>query len=119
MQILEIEPGTETTNEVDVQVSTLDQEIAEMKIDPNGGLFVKIDVQGFEDKVIAGGQRTLASAQLVQVEMSLTSSYEGGARMPAVMDALEGLGFRCISLEPAFCDDKKREILEVDGLFAR
>jgi hypothetical protein len=42
-----------------------------------GPFGLKIDVEGFEDRVIAGAESLLASTQFVVAEVSLTPRFEG------------------------------------------
>jgi FkbM family methyltransferase len=41
-------------------------------------LLLKPDVQGFEDKVIIGGEDVVARAKIVIIEVSFQSLFEGG-----------------------------------------
>ena len=45
-----------------------------LPLKPN--LLVKIDTQGFEDRVIRGGEQTIKKASIVVVEVSFTKLYE-------------------------------------------
>ena len=83
--------GTKPVRREEVKVATLDRLAAENKW-PLPDL-VKIDVQGFERAVIAGGRKTLALAQRVVIEVSLQTIYSGQALMPEVAHELAGLGF--------------------------
>lgn len=57
------------------------------------GTLVKMDVQGFEDKVIAGGKETISKAQVVIAETSFVELYEGQPLFGNIHDALRALGF--------------------------
>jgi FkbM family methyltransferase len=54
---------------------------------------VKIDVQGFEGRVLAGGRQTLSQAQRMVVEVSLHPLYHGQSLMPEVLGTLSDWGF--------------------------
>lgn len=59
-----------------------------------GRVLMKIDVQGFEDKVIAGAESLLPRIDLIYVETSTVELYKGQALLPEVNAQLEALGYR-------------------------
>jgi FkbM family methyltransferase len=81
----------ETVGEEKVQVVCLDT-LAAGKGLPLPDL-VKIDVQGFEARVLAGGQKTLSQSQRMVVEVSLHPLYAGQSLMPEVLTQLSSWGF--------------------------
>jgi len=81
--------------------------------------FVKIDAQGYEQRILASGGAALARVVGVQLEMSLVPLYDGEALMPALIADLERLGFVPMSLEPGFADPRTGRLLQVDGVFFR
>jgi FkbM family methyltransferase len=81
--------------------------------------FVKIDAQGYEQRILASGGGALARVLGVQLEMSLVPLYDGEALMPALIADLERLGFVPMSLEPGFADPRTGRLLQVDGVFFR
>ncbi len=60
---------------------------------------VKIDVQGYEDKLIRGGRQTLGRASACIVEVDVDNMYEGQAHVMTVFGALDDCGL-CYSREP-------------------
>src|SRR5437879_3174691 len=68
-------PWTAGGEQLSVPVSTLDGALADLQF--ASPLLVKIDVQGTEDLVIAGGRGTLGQAMVVIVETSFESLYKG------------------------------------------
>jgi FkbM family methyltransferase len=56
-------------------------------------ILIKIDVQGFEDRVIRGGEETIRKALFIITEVSFTSLYEGQPLFAQIYDQLRGLGF--------------------------
>jgi len=83
--------GTEVLYDASVQVATLDGLVSRQKLPPPD--FVKIDVQGFEGRVITGGRQTLAQTRRLVVEVSLRAIYHEQSLMPEVLNALTALGF--------------------------
>jgi FkbM family methyltransferase len=60
----------------------------------NDNILVKIDVQGYEDKVIAGGKRLLKRAKLLIVETSMVPLYDGQPLFRDIFTSLENQGFQ-------------------------
>lgn len=86
-------PFAAETRPVKVRVDTLDRLCSELQLEDN--LMVKIDVQGFEREVIAGGRDTLRRAKLVLIETSFQRIYQGQPLFEAVYrDLVDELGFR-------------------------
>jgi FkbM family methyltransferase len=85
-------PQTAGESRLEVPVTRLDDLLAEA--DLPGDIFIKIDVQGFEDRVIRGGQRVFAAARFVMIEMSFMPFYDGQPLFEEVHLQLTALGFR-------------------------
>jgi len=54
---------------------------------------IKIDVQGFESKVLTGGAATLRKTQRIVIETSLRPIYEGQSLLPDILRTLTSEGF--------------------------
>lgn len=83
-------PHTLTTNPLEIQVRRLDDVAQEFEI--KGNLAVKMDVQGYEDKIILGGRETLKKAQVVILELAFDPLYEGQPLFEDVVELLKPLG---------------------------
>lgn len=81
--------------------------------------FIKIDVQGFESKVLDGAPVLLKRATGLQLELSLTPLYEGETLFRPMLDRLRESGFELWSLVPGFVDPRTGRLLQVDGVFFR
>jgi FkbM family methyltransferase len=75
-----------------VSMERLDTVGANLDLIPN--ILIKLDVQGFEDRVIRGGQQVIAKARVLIVETSFDTIYEGGPLFDSIYDQLRSLGFR-------------------------
>lgn len=82
-------------------------------------VFLKIDVQGFEKKVIEGAHDILHMIKGVQLEMSIVELYKGEMLFSDMIDHLGTYGFKLYSLENGFYNDKTGQLLQVDGIFFR
>jgi FkbM family methyltransferase len=111
-----LKAGTTEIGQAQVRVLPLDQLAHKEKL-PLPDL-VKIDVQGFEAKVIAGGSSTLRSAQRLVVEASLKPIYKDQPLLPEVLATLTQCGFRLTDISDA-CSWSNEELWQVDLWFKR
>ncbi len=84
-------PWAVESTEVRVPITTLDAMQGDLDIVP--ALLIKIDVQGFEDRVLRGGEAVIRRASNVLIETAYESLYEGEATFGSVYDAMLSLGF--------------------------
>ncbi len=82
-------------------------------------IFMKIDTQGFDSRVIQGATKSLPCIELVQIEMFLTPLYKGEIMIDEMIGLMEENYFRMIALEPGFMDPVSGHTLQVDGIFQR
>jgi FkbM family methyltransferase len=97
-----------------VDVARLDDVVANEGLPPPD--VVKMDVQGFEDRVIRGGRTTLRSARLCIVEVSFRPLYEGSALFHDVYAAMHDLGFALVAIDSPLAS-KGGELLQANALF--
>ena len=80
---------------------------------------VKIDVQGFEKEVIAGGAKVLGDADMVIVEASFKELYKKQVLFDELYECMRKLGFKyCGSIDQLF-SPINGEILQADALFIK
>lgn len=84
-----------------------------------GSILLKLDVQGFEGRVLDGAPKLLRRVQGVQLEMSLVPLYERADNWMALTLRLQDLGFELWSVGPAFTDNRSGRMLACDGFFFR
>jgi hypothetical protein len=99
-----------------VEVTTLDDLVQPQLGDPTA-VFTKMDVQGYELQVLAGGEATLARSALVQLEMSLLPLYDTAPSYREILDFMAQHDFRLVGIEPGFASPTGA-LLQADGLFA-
>ena len=80
-------------------------------------MFTKVDVQGYELKVLEGGFETVGRSSLVQLEMSLLPIYETAPTYQEVLQFMGEHAFQLVGLEPVFAAPTG-VLLAADGLFA-
>lgn len=108
------EVGELTTTQVPVW--TLDNYLAEQKIDRV--YLMKIDVQGYELKVLQGGEkRALGRIDHILVESGIRPFYEGAPRFSDVFNYLTSQGFHLMGMRAYHLG--KNTLMEADMLFRR
>jgi FkbM family methyltransferase len=99
-----------------VPIARLDS-VANRFIDRGKSFFVKVDVQGFESKVLDGAPELLNHAVGLQLELPLVEVYEGVVLFQSFLERINNLDFDLWSLIPGFVDIKTGRLFEVDGVF--
>lgn len=80
-----------------IPCTTLDQVIDAESLQ-NENIFVKLDVQGFELKILHGLKNYLEAVNLIQVEVSINPIYKEASNLPELMDWLKLNGFAIVSV---------------------
>jgi FkbM family methyltransferase len=112
-------PESKIIGKEKVQVFPLD-EIATKFINDSKNIFLKIDVQGFEQEVLKGAQNMLNKAKGIEMEISLVPLYEKQDFLLAeILDYMTKRGFTMVSIVPAFTDHKTGKVLQCNGIFFR
>lgn len=114
---LEAAPLSTTMQSIAVTVEPLDAVVE--RSHAVGPFLIKIDTQGYELEVLRGAPGAIASAEMLQLEVSLTPLYEGQPDWLELLQFVAQIGFRPISFEPAFVHPTTQEVLQVDVLLAR
>ncbi|MCA1707338.1 MAG: FkbM family methyltransferase [Actinobacteria bacterium] len=114
----EADPRSGYIRDQPVRVATLDAAVLETcaGMEP---IFLKIDAQGYEDRILNGADTTLKSVVGMQIELSLVALYEGEPLIEEMIASVRSLGFVPTSLEPNFRSKETSRLLQVDGLFVR
>jgi len=111
-------PHTAATHEIVVPVDTLDHAMAEFELQVP--ILLKLDVQGFEDRIIRGAPGVLARTKVVIAETSFQELYEGQPLFAEIHGMLAVLGFRYMG---AWSEDLRSPIdgshLQQDSVFVR
>ena len=111
-------PDSRYTGRERIVVKRLDS-IIDSLCAPHGKLYLKVDVQGFESRVLAGAVACLPRIDTIQLEMSLTPLYEGERSFGEMHQFLLEKGYQLVSVEPGFSDAETGRLLQVDGIYRR
>jgi len=101
-----------------VKVSTLDS-MLEHQLSKERRVLLKIDTQGYEDRVIKGAKSLLQQVCLIECELSLAPLYGGQYLFQDMLNLLDGIGFKPVNFDSAFFDIKTGYCLQMDGTFVR
>jgi FkbM family methyltransferase len=110
-------PWTAGGDQLAVRVSTLDDALADAPL--VGPLLLKIDVQGTEDLVLAGGGATLARAAVVIIETSFEPLYEGQPLFGHIYRLMCAGGFEYRGSLGQLISPRDGRVLQADSVFVR
>jgi len=87
---------------------------------PKGkNLFLKIDTQGYEMKVLDGIENNLEKVEGIQIELSINPLYEGQELYLDFFEFMEKNNFSLYSIRPGFKDKETQQIFQFDGFFVK
>jgi FkbM family methyltransferase len=113
----ELFPHTANISSETVNIKRLDDVARALNLKEE--VLVKIDVQGFEDRVIRGGQNTLRRAKVILTEVSFEKLYEGQSDFHTVYNLLYQLGFQFAGFEDQLRDPQTSVPIQADAIFTR
>lgn len=108
----------ETEESIRVPLSTLDRELP-VRSGPGDRVFVKVDVQGYEDRVLDGASDVLKRVVGWQIEMATRPLYEDQLLYRRLLDRLSRLGFELWHLAPVLVDPDSGRLLQFDAVLFR
>lgn len=111
-------PQTKSQVEVTVSVRTLDSIFASEMLQLKKKIFLKLDVQGFEDRVLRGASQLLEHVFACVLEVSVEKMYSGQADFRDLVQVMYERGFRYAgNLDQAYGNDGR--VMYLDALFIR
>ncbi|NRQ49339.1 FkbM family methyltransferase [Aeromicrobium stalagmiti] len=114
---IEAAPSVRYVGQETIAVARLDDEAAPL-VAEHRRPFLKIDTQGFEREVLAGGTETVSACVGIQLELSLTPLYGGGMLIDEAVGWAYAQGFQLVGIEQGYAAPTG-EILQIDGVFVR
>ena len=99
-----------------IQERKLDDIFPELNVEEKN-LFLKIDTQGYEFKVIQGAEKILKEFKGILVEVSLSQLYEGQKDWLDIIDFIKSKGFSLWSIDRGFSNKKNGKTLQIDLCF--
>lgn len=110
-------PHSSDSVKLKVPIFPLDDILKSTTLDDN--IFIKIDVQGFEDEVIRGGMKTFGKAKVIIVESSYQKLYKDEPLFHGIYSLIQPLGFEfmgCLKQSEFKLDES---YLQGDCIFVR
>ena len=111
-------PQSKYISKQDVNINRLDSIFNDMSLGCQS-VYMKVDAQGYEKKILDGAKSSLDHISTVQLEMSIIPLYQDEILLPEMCMYMRELGYKLVSLEPGFSDPESGELLQVDGVFHR
>ena len=110
-------PGTGHTRSVRVRMTSLDAWARAYPL--TEPLLIKLDVQGYEDRVLRGGGGTVSKAAMLIIEASFEELYFGQITFDELFLTMQGMGFRCFGVEELICDQHRGRPLQANMIFVQ
>jgi FkbM family methyltransferase len=110
-------PYATEVSTVQVPVSTIDKIFAGVSL--TSPVLLKLDVQGYEANVLKGAKELLKTIDYVVMEASLKPMYDGELLFDALVNLMQGFGFRFECPVGSLEDPSSGETLQMDALFSR
>lgn len=110
------------------ELATIGREIVKLKTlgsiteeyYPRGDrLFLKIDAQGYEKKILEGAGDQLNRVVGMRIEMSIVRNYVGELLVCDMLPYLYGLGYSLCAIDEAWSDRATQEVYQVDAIMFR
>jgi FkbM family methyltransferase len=86
---------------------------------PDDNIFLKVDTQGYELKILNGALGVINRFALIQLETSFFEVYQGETLIGDMLKILDYIGYRVVSIEPGWEDPVTGELLQADFIFGR
>ena len=111
-------PFTKKQDVVTIKITTLDKAMASLSAELVSDVLLKLDVQGYEDRVIRGSLETLGKTRVCILEVCLDSLYDGQASFIGLLNQMRAMGFRYAgNLEQSYAHDG--HVVFLDAVFLK
>jgi len=108
-------PHTKEHSPEKIEVKRLD----DIKLNLKPEILIKVDVQGFEGKVIEGGAETFKKAKVILIENSFVELYQDQPLFDKIYQKLKSLGFEYQSSKEQKINKHTGEVISEDSIFVR
>jgi FkbM family methyltransferase len=110
-------PHSAQTTSLQVPVARLDEYKDKMELTPP--VFLKIDVQGYEDAVLRGAGKVLEQVDYLEIEVSYQPLYTGQVLFNGIYQTLTDLDFHFAGNLDSMFSPLDGSIMQSDALFLR
>ena len=115
---VELEPKSKYIGQETICLKSLDSLFPSLCVTAKN-IYMKIDTQGFEEKVLRGAKVSLCKIDTIQMEMSLVPLYKNEMLFNDMCVLMNNRGYTLIGIENGFTDPTSGHLLQVDGIFRR
>ena len=114
----ELYPQTRAEHLTTIQITTMDRALGATLPDMPRDILLKLDVQGFEDRVLRGGSQVLSQCRAVVLEVSVQPLYQAQANFRVITGLLYDAGFHYAgNMDQAYSQDGR--VVFLDAVFLR
>jgi FkbM family methyltransferase len=112
--------GVNEQNRETIQVRSLDDVWNDVVLSSSKNIFLKLDTQGHDAKVLQGSRRSMGKILGILCELPAIEIYDGMTSMSVMIDHLKGLGFVPIGFYPVnHPNGYSGPVPEFDAIFVR
>jgi FkbM family methyltransferase len=111
-------PGSAYVSSEPVALRRMDSVAGEYLIGSKRTL-IKIDTQGYEDRVLAGAKGIFHSVVAIQSELSFVPLYREQPLFDEMRLKMEMMGFVLFAVFPGYVHEQTGQTLQIDGFFIR
>ncbi|HWK05466.1 MAG TPA: FkbM family methyltransferase [Puia sp.] len=111
-------PEAKVVSQEKVKVVKLDTWVPDL-LKNEKNYFLKVDAQGYERKILEGAQLSLHHFAGIQIELSLTSLYEGENTFFELFPLILSKGFKLYVMENGYCNPVTGEVLQLELILFR
>jgi Methyltransferase FkbM domain len=111
-------PDVQLGEAEDIVVHRVDELFGPVLADPNRHVMLKLDVQGFEERVLRSAGQYIPNLKLVLMELSGIPLYQDHASLGRACSMMEDLGFSLIFTCNSFGRNKS-VFIDYDFMFCR
>jgi FkbM family methyltransferase len=109
-------PNEKVARTISVQMKRLNEAVLPHQL--NAPVLLKIDTQGYEDRVLIGAAELLDKVEYILVEASMASLYDGEMNFTQILQLLGDLGFEFLRPMSWHLAPESGEVIEMDLLFS-
>jgi FkbM family methyltransferase len=113
----QIFPNEKVARTISVKMKTLSAAVDTSLL--IGPVLLKIDTQGYEDRVLVGAGELLSKVDYILVEASMSALYDGEMNFTQILNLLNGLGFEFGRPMSWHLAPTSGEVIEMDLLFVK
>jgi FkbM family methyltransferase len=115
----ELFPHTRNTTKEKAKMMRLDDVVVEFDIAINRDVLIKLDVQGYEDRVVLGGRKTFSEARAIIAETSFVELYQHQVLFDGLYLLLKDLGFVYVGNLKQLVHPSSGKPIQADAVFVK